>query len=628
MRLPNRDELLKKLQQRQFIFSDVQEIAFAATTQPLLYLAVRQQESPSSFFQYVAQLCKLKFVETLPVKIFEREATVQQVGLAVAAKYLFFPYFEKQTLVIATADPYAWKDILHACRSKLKFKQHRFVMATPHQIWSALNHSSYIPAQEFAETYLAKQYPSFSSKEQAYLFLQVSLIVGALLLVMSVLLSPVWTAFVILLVLNGMYFLLNPLKVGLALGALLRKPDQLSAGQLKALPASHLPVYTLLIPLKHEDVSIPSLLSALNKLKYPLEKLDIKFTVEVDDASTLQALAAAGISVHETDPEPKYSLCQVVKVPVGEISTKPRSCNYALQFARGELVVIYDAEDQPDPWQLHQAYQTFLESKLNTVCVQAKLNYYNPHQNLLTKCFTAEYTFWFDVLLPALEYWNVPLPLGGTSNHFQTNALKSIGTWDAYNVTEDAEVGWRLSRLGYRTAVMDSYTLEEANSDVWNWIRQRTRWQKGFLLTLLVHMKHPTKLVQELGWRGAGLSVTVFATTVLLPLVNLWLWLYFGVWLIDINTPTYLLSDILPDWLDWITITNLLLGNLAYILMHAVGLVYTRRWSLLWILPLLPLYWVLQSISSYRSVWHIMTKPHLWEKTIHGLHLKEKALAH
>ncbi len=144
---------------------------------------------------------------------------------------------------------------------------------------------------------------------------------------------------------------------------------------------------------------------------------------------------------------------EVIVVPQGSPQTKPRALNYALQFCRGSLLTIYDAEDIPEPNQLREVARKFSGAGEKLACLQAQLSFYNPNENWLTRQFTAEYATLFGLILPALAAHNLPLPLGGTSNHFRTRNLRQIGGWDPYNVTEDADLGLRLARLGYRTGV-------------------------------------------------------------------------------------------------------------------------------------------------------------------------------
>lgn len=230
------------------------------------------------------------------------------------------------------------------------------------------------------------------------------------------------------------------------------------------------------------------LLRALVCLDYPAEKLDIKLILEETDILMQRAVAGLTLPPH----------FDVIVVPAGTPTTKPRALNYALQFAHGTLLTIFDAEDVPEPRQLRLAADAFAVQAPDVACLQARLAFYNPNENWLTRQFTIEYAILFDLILPALAARRLPLPLGGTSNHFRTGALRQAGAWDAYNVTEDADLGIRLARLGcdrdHRVA-----HLEEANTRLPNWMRQRARSMKGFLITWLVHMREPLRLLQEVG---------------------------------------------------------------------------------------------------------------------------------
>ncbi|HCM84331.1 MAG TPA: glycosyltransferase, partial [Rhodospirillaceae bacterium] len=158
-------------------------------------------------------------------------------------------------------------------------------------------------------------------------------------------------------------------------------------------------------------------------------------------------------------------------VPESHPQTKPKACNYALPFARGEYLVIYDAEDKPEPDQLKKTLLSFQRAPENTICIQARLNYFNARENWLTRMFTLDYSLWFDLMLPGLERLGVPIPLGGTSNHFKIKVLRELHAWDPYNVTEDADLGVRITQKGYRVGIVDSTTFEEANCAIPNWIR-------------------------------------------------------------------------------------------------------------------------------------------------------------
>lgn len=240
-------------------------------------------------------------------------------------------------------------------------------------------------------------------------------------------------------------------------------------------PGSHrLPTYSVLVPLYKEANMVPALLANLAALDYPHEKLDIKLVVEPNDTETRAALETVR---HD-------SRFEVFVVPDAGPRTKPKALSAALPFARGELVVVYDAEDEPAPDQLRVAAAAFATAGPGLACVQASLAVRNAGDNWLTKHFAAEYAGLFDVFLPALAGKRLPLPLGGTSNHFRAATLRKVGGWDPHNVTEDADLGMRLARFGFRTGVIDSTTMEEAPADFRNWLNQRTRWFKGWMRSL------------------------------------------------------------------------------------------------------------------------------------------------
>lgn len=394
---------------------------------------------------------------------------------------------------------------------------------------------------------------------------------------------------------------------------------KITPSQLSALTNAELPTYTLLVPLMHEARVVPHLVKNLFQLDYPAHKLDIKFIVELGDEETIAALEKEGVGVSSPDANAITIASHLVKVPQGSVLTKPRSCNYALGFARGAFTVIYDAEDHPEPDQLKKAFAAFMHSTLDAVCVQARLNFYNSRQNLLTRLFSLEYSFWFDFYLPGLNETSSPIPLGGTSNHFVTSYLRKIGTWDPYNVTEDADLGLRLFRYKFKTVVMNSHTFEEANSHMHNWLRQRTRWQKGYLLTFLVHTSNPYRFIQELGFKNALISTVTFGSSFFLPLFNPVLWFIFLLTLLEPIMPLPLLH--IPPPIQYIALFNLIAGNLTYIIIHLVAAIHNRRYDLLLALLILPAYWLFISVATIRAMMQFMTNPFYWEKTHHGLHL-------
>ena len=214
-------------------------------------------------------------------------------------------------------------------------------------------------------------------------------------------------------------------------------------------PDHALPIYTVVAALYRETAAVEGLMRALDRLDYPKEKLQAILAVEPDDEATLDALKQC-----------KPGAFEIVFSPKGEPRTKPKALNAALPFVRGRFLAVYDAEDRPDTDQLRLAYESFAANDPRLACIQARLTIDNTSDSWLTRMFTAEYAGLFDVLLPGLARWRTPLPLGGSSNHFRTDVLREVGAWDPFNVTEDADLGMRLARFGYRTAVIASTTYE------------------------------------------------------------------------------------------------------------------------------------------------------------------------
>jgi cellulose synthase/poly-beta-1,6-N-acetylglucosamine synthase-like glycosyltransferase len=248
--------------------------------------------------------------------------------------------------------------------------------------------------------------------------------------------------------------------------------------------------------------------------------------------------------------------------------------------------------------------------------VQAALNYWNATGNWLTRMFTTEYSFWFDYMLPGLDRLRLPIPLGGTSNHFRTAALRSLGGWDPFNVTEDADLGICAAALGKTVGVINSTTFEEANTAPGNWVRQRSRWIKGYQQTLLVHLRHPLKLVRTAGLRQTLAFALLIGGTPVTFLFTPPLYLLF---VVSLLLPPAVLDGLFPGWVLWVSLFNLVVGNGLMIYVSMMGAFKRRRYSLvLWAL-LNPVYWILHSIASYKAVWQLITKPHYWEKTLHGL---------
>jgi cellulose synthase/poly-beta-1,6-N-acetylglucosamine synthase-like glycosyltransferase len=363
-----------------------------------------------------------------------------------------------------------------------------------------------------------------------------------------------------------------------------------------------LPHYTVVAALHDEARSVGGLVAALGALDYPPEKLDIKLVLEHDDAATLAAVAALQL------PAPY----EVIIAPERPPRTKPKALNSALPFARGRFIAVYDAEDEPEPDQLRAAVACFRDHGPELVCVQARLAIANADDTWLTRMFAAEYAGLFDVFLPGLARHRLPLPLGGSSNHFVTAALRQVGAWDPHNVTEDADLGMRLARFGFETTVMASSTFEEAPGRLGAWLRQRTRWFKGWTQTWLVHMRRPWRLWQDLGPAGFLVFQLAVGGSVLAALVHpLFLALFAAALASDGLLPADLLFSLYG--------VACVAGYASSIVLATLGLARRGLLSRTWVLLTIPIYWLLLSAAAWRALFKLMVRPFEWEKTPHGL---------
>jgi cellulose synthase/poly-beta-1,6-N-acetylglucosamine synthase-like glycosyltransferase len=411
-----------------------------------------------------------------------------------------------------------------------------------------------------------------------------------------------------LLALTTALYLVTLLHRLMLLRVALRHPAEvrISDSEARAMPTNELPVYTILVPAYHEAEVIARTIAALENLDYPADRLDIRLLLEEDDRETIAAarLASGGLPM------------EIVLIPKGLPRTKPKACNVGLLDAKGELVTIYDAEDRPEPLQLRRVVAAFRRLPPVVACLQAKLSYHNIRQNLLTRWFTAEYETWFSLMLPALARIGGPVPLGGTSMHIPRAILESVGAWDPFNVTEDADLGVRLQRLGYEVAVLDSTTLEEANSDVVNWVRQRSRWYKGYLQTWLVHMRQPVRLWREVGGRAfLGINLLLGAVP-LVAVLNPIFWALTAIWFL---AQPHALTVLLPAPIYYPALASMLAGNFVALYVSVIAIRVRHRPDLLLAVILSPLYWGLMSIAAIRALVQLLVAPSFWEKSVHGL---------
>ncbi|MDO9640494.1 MAG: glycosyltransferase [Pseudotabrizicola sp.] len=422
------------------------------------------------------------------------------------------------------------------------------------------------------------------------------------LLGLAVALSLVWPL-AMLWLLTGWTFLTllasTLLKAGAGLASGLRPPPAPPPALI-----ARLPTVSVIVALFGESDIAPRLVRRLGKLDYPRERLDIVLVTEADDHMTRAALAEADL--------PPWM--RIVVVPDGQIRTKPRALNFALDHCRGSIIGVYDAEDAPEPDQIRRIVQHFYQRGPEVACLQGVLDFYNPTTNWLSRCFTLEYATWFRIILPGLQRLGLPIPLGGTTLFFRRAALESLGGWDAHNVTEDADLGIRLCRHGYRTELIRTVTAEEANCRPLPWVRQRSRWIKGYMMTWATHMRDPGLLWRQLGpWKFAGFQVLFLCTLsqfVLIPV----LWSFWLPWL-GLPHP---IADALPPMVTIGLIGLLLLTEVVNLTLHLTALHLSgHRFSRWWVL-MMHLYFPLGALASYKAAWEVLRKPFFWDKTAHG----------
>ena len=366
-----------------------------------------------------------------------------------------------------------------------------------------------------------------------------------------------------------------------------------------------LPIFTILIPLYKEKAIASQLLDRIKLIDYPRDKLDICLVMETDDETTREALRQTTL--------PRW--LRPILVPKGTLKTKPRAMNYALDFARGSLVGVYDAEDAPAPDQLRKAARHFANRGDKVACLQGVLDYYNAPANWLTRCFTLEYAGWFRVVLPSLERLGLVVPLGGTTLFFRRNVLERIGGWDAHNVTEDADLAVRLARHGYRTELIATTTQEEANGRFWPWIKQRSRWLKGYAITYGVHMRDPGLLYRELGARRFWGFQILFAGTLSQFVLAPVLWSF---WVMPFGV-AHPLATYLQGWVLISVVGLFIISELTNMFVFALGVTKAKKmWLIKWI-PTMHFYFPMAAVAAYKGFYELTCKPFYWDKTAHGI---------
>lgn len=414
--------------------------------------------------------------------------------------------------------------------------------------------------------------------------------------------AAVW---VTVMCINLLYFFTNTYRLNLFFTGLKILEHNKDFDHLLTLTDAKLPKYTILIPLFREAAVIPSLTNAMKRMDYPKDKFQVLLILEEEDDETPVAIDKLKL--------PKYF--QKVVVPKSHPQTKAKACNYALSFATGDLIGIFDAEDRPDIDQLRKVAEKFSKFGNDIGCIQARLSYYNASENWLTGMFALEYANLFNYILPAMARSDFPIPLGGSSNHFRAEILREMHGWDPYNVTEDADLGLRLSAKGYKIRMVYSYTPEEATISFKAWVKQRSRWIKGYIHTYLVYMRHPIYVYQKYHFKGfIFFNYILFISPFLLSIFPIMIYLS-----INIILGHYVFGEVPELVLKFFTWFNMAYGMLAqlfmtYIMCHVQTLDAVKRtwWTY-------PFYFLLHTVAAVIAVYKLLTNPHQWDKTSHGI---------
>jgi cellulose synthase/poly-beta-1,6-N-acetylglucosamine synthase-like glycosyltransferase len=479
------------------------------------------------------------------------------------------------------------------------------VLCSDTQIGAAISEAFRAQLAEAASTRVASHLSCRNERNRTWLILPVL----GLAAIPAVVLKPLWLIAFLCCVAVATLVLFALLKLAAFVAHLthhahLTAPD-ISHPVPKARSPQVLPKVSVLVPLFRETEIAGALVKRLGRLTYPKALLDVILVLEEHDTLTHDTLARTELP----------SWMRVIRVPAhGGLTTKPRAMNYALDFCRGDIIGVWDAEDAPTFDQIERVAHRFAHAPEDVVCLQGILDYYNPRTNWLSRCFTIEYASWFRVVLPGIARLGLVVPLGGTTLFFKRKQLEELGGWDAHNVTEDADLGVRLCRAGYRTEMIETVTYEEANCRVWPWIKQRSRWLKGFMATYLVHMRNPRQLLVDLGHlRFWGLQAFFLGTLCQFLLAPV-LWTF---WLIVFGI-AHPVQDMVP-----VSVVQSIAGLFVVTEFLAIIIAVTavsgreRRFLIPWVVTM-PLYYPLGVFAAYKALYELIDKPFYWDKTQHG----------
>lgn len=582
--------------------------ALLSETEPLIYFSIYYKISDRVIYARAAQWCGLAYSDVVPSQVPTNPKIVHVDALA-HVKTLRAKIFDRDVLFTSAG----FVELVRIreqllVQPELKTK---ICLVPPKGIRDGLCQRSAPLLMQEARTRLARQWPFASAHLELGMAMRLLFALSLTLFVVIAALvphylQPVLVPLLAFVLLVPALFRLTAALMSLSESDGTKEVTSFSSQDVPAYDLSphELPKYTILIPLRDEAAMVPQLVGAMNRLDYPREKLDIKFVVESASEATIEAI----------EPFLTDQAYEMVVVPEQAPLTKPKALNYALPMARGEFVVIYDAEDIPEPDQLKRAIARFYDQP-GLDCLQAELVIDNADENWISALFCSEYGGLFGLVLPSLSRWKMPLPLGGTSNHFRLQSLREVGGWDAFNVTEDADLGIRLSRLRYNTGTFTSRTYEEAPISIKSWMAQRTRWIKGWMQTFIVHNRHPIQFRRDIGWRNF-LIFQAFVGGMILsaPLHSVFLLVLLGKIIFTQSTGLFP-NDI---W-TFVQVSILVIGYGSAVIVATLGLKrlgLERLWPYLF---LLPFYWVLNSLAAIIAIYELFTRPYFWAKTRHGV---------
>jgi len=453
----------------------------------------------------------------------------------------------------------------------------------------------------------AEPLAEIETSEKTFTHSQIGVFIG-ILLGIGILISTghTQTVFVVFTACATIIGLANPISKALLMlsHTIDSKEINVTAEQIGELKNENLPTVTILAPHYRETVAFPGQLESITKLDWPKEKLQVILLVREEDMEMLSMISSIQLP----------SFYQLVTFGEHYPKNKPRALMFGLEKARGEITVIMDSESRPEPDQIKKIHMAFLQKAgTNVAAIQAKTLVSNDDENWLTKHHASEYNFHHKVVVQTLAKHRL-LPLfPGNSVYIKTNVLRQSGGLDVFNSTEDCEFGVRFTMDDYEIASVNSATWEEAPSEIAPWIRQRTRWFKGFDQTWLKYMRNPLKTYQRLGFKNFLAFHVLIGSTPLIPFLNPIFWALTVVYLI--SEPDFI-EQMYPETLFYLGLLSMVSGNFLMILLTYAGCIKGKSdGHVRTVLCTIWLYWILQAIAAWREKYQLITRPHMWELT-------------